>query len=63
MNNMKTVKVAEKLGVATPTFSFWESGKKSPPYESLIKLTQLYNVSIDYLLGNDMPATPQRALY
>lgn len=57
MNNMKAVEVAEKLGVATPTFSSWESGKKSPPYESLIELAQLYNVSIDYLLGNDMPAT------
>ena len=57
MNNMKAVEVAEKLGVATPTFSSWESGKKSPPYESLIELAQLYNVSIDYLLGNDVPAT------
>ena len=41
MNNMKAVEVAEKLGVATPTFSSWESGKKSPPYESLIELAQL----------------------
>ena len=57
MNNMKAVDVAEKLGVATPTFSSWESGKKSPPYESLIELSKLYNVSIDYLLGNDVPAS------
>lgn len=57
MNNMKAVKVAEKLGVDTPTFSSWKSGKKSPPYESLIELAQLYNVSIDYLLGNDVPAS------
>lgn len=31
MNNLTAVEAAEKLGVATPTLSAWESEKKSPP--------------------------------
>lgn len=30
-NNMKAEEAAEKLGVATPTLSAWESEKKAPP--------------------------------
>lgn len=30
MNDLKAVEAAEKLGVAYPTLSAWESEKKSP---------------------------------
>ena len=53
MNNIKAVEAAEKLGVATPTLSAWESEKKSPPIDAIIAMAKLYNVSIDYLIGND----------
>jgi len=53
-NNMKAVEAADKLGVATPTLSAWESEKKSPPIEMIIAMSKLYNVSTDYLLGNDI---------
>ena len=54
MNNMKAVEAAEKLGVATPTLSAWESEKKSPPIDTLITMAKLYNVSVDFLVGNDI---------
>ena len=57
MNNLKAVEAAEKLGVATPTLSAWESEKKSPPLDTIIAMAKLYNVSVDYLVGNDIQTT------
>jgi transcriptional regulator with XRE-family HTH domain len=54
MNSIKAVEAAEKLGVATPTLSAWESEKKSPPIDTIIAMAKLYNVSVDYLVGNDV---------
>lgn len=54
MNNLKAIEAAEKLGVATPTLSAWESEKKSPPLDTVIAMAELYNVSADYLLGKDL---------
>jgi transcriptional regulator with XRE-family HTH domain len=48
--------VAMTLGVAPPSVSNWESGKTQPTPENLKALAALYNVSIDYLLGNEPPA-------
>lgn len=57
MNNLKAVEAAEKLGIATPTLSAWESEKKSPPLDAVIAMAELYNVSTDYLLGKDLPTS------
>ena len=38
----------------TPTgISYWESGNAVPNYETLKKLADLFNVSIDFLIGNE----------
>lgn len=54
MNKMKALEAAEKLGVATPTLSAWESEKKSPPLDAIIAMSDLYHVSTDFLLGKDL---------
>ena len=54
MNDLKAVEAAEKLGVATPTLSAWESEKKSPPIDAIVLMAKLYNVSVDYLVGSDI---------
>jgi len=51
MCKLKLLEAAKKLGVSQPTVSSWESGRKSPPLEQLIAMSELYGVSIDYLLG------------
>ena len=45
--------VAEKLEVSRPTIAGYESVEKNriPREETLIKIADLFNVSIDYLLG------------
>lgn len=43
--------VALAIGVKPPQISKWEAGTSSPSRENCIKLAELYNVSVDYLLG------------
>lgn len=43
--------VAEKIGVRQTTYSKYELGKINVPAEMLIKLADLYQVSLDYLVG------------
>jgi transcriptional regulator with XRE-family HTH domain len=45
--------VAEKIGVKNNTLSSYESGKRQPDYETLKKLADLYEVSIDYILTGE----------
>ena len=50
--------LAKKLGMSQTGYSKYETGENDVPTGILIKLSRLYDVSIDYLLGetND----PQR---
>lgn len=59
-NNMKLIRemkkltqqeVAEYLNLTRQSYNYYELGKRSPDMETLVKLADLYNVSIDYLLG------------
>lgn len=43
--------VAKKMGVNSPTVSKWEKTLRLPSVEMLIKVAQLYDVSLYYLLG------------
>ena len=54
MRNLKLLEAANKLGVSQPTLSSWESERKSPTIDSILKMCQLYNVSADFLLGNSV---------
>lgn len=46
------VDVAEKLGISQPAYASWERGAKKPTQENLVKIAQILDVSIDYLVGN-----------
>ena len=43
--------LARYLQVAESTYSYWEQGKFEPDTETLKKLADYFNVSVDYLLG------------
>ena len=43
--------VASYLCVAQRSYGHYENGTRSLPLEHLIKLTELYGVSSDYILG------------
>ena len=51
--------LANYLGVAQNTLSYWEQGKYDIDNESLNKIADYFNVSVDYLLGrSNAPANP-----
>lgn len=43
--------VAEYLSVKQNTYSQYENGQRQIPIFALIKLADLYNTSIDYIVG------------
>lgn len=45
------VQLAQKLGVTKQTVSNWENDNIQPSIDMLVKLTNIFNVSTDYLLG------------
>lgn len=53
-NNLTQKDIAEKIGLTPTGISYWESGNAVPNYDTLKKLADLFNVSIDYLTGNDV---------
>ena len=46
------VDIARKLGISQQAYASWERGIKKPTQENLVKIAQILNVSVDYLLGN-----------
>lgn len=62
MNNLKAarkakrmtqVEVARHIGLAQSSYSAWEKGTTKIDHTSLLKLSELFDVTVDYLLGND----------
>lgn len=45
--------IAEILNVSRQTISSWETGRSYPDLESLVALSDLYNISLDNLLRED----------
>ena len=50
-NNLSRAQLAEKLNVSVRLISYWESGQRECDFDMLIKIADLFSVSIDYLLG------------
>ena len=51
---LSQLKVAMDLSISREALSYYENGKRSPDLSMLLKLSQYFNVSIDYLItGRD----------
>lgn len=48
--NLSQEELAEKIGVTRQAVSKWERAEASPDIDNLIKLAQIYNVSLDNML-------------
>ena len=49
--------VADRIGLAISAVSSYESGSRYPSYDALIKLSRIFHVSTDYLLGLSATST------
>jgi len=56
--NMTQKELASKLGVSRGTIGMYEIGQRDPDTETLIKIAELFNVSVDYLLGRSNIRNP-----
>ena len=50
---IKAIDLAKALNVSKQTISNWENGKRNPDLDTLIKLADFYEVSLDYLVGRE----------
>ena len=41
-----------RLVIWQSSYADWERGRKKPTQENLVKISQVFSVSIDYLVGN-----------
>lgn len=44
--------MAEILNISKPTYNHYESGRYEPSLETMVKLADYFNCSVDYLLGH-----------
>ena len=51
--------LAKVLSIERTTYGKYETGGIQPPVEVILKLAEYYDVSTDYLLGNDKKASFQ----
>ena len=57
IKNLRTAKkitqseLAERVGITKATISAYENGTRLPSYDVLIKIAQLFHVSLDNILG------------
>ena len=49
--NLNQLKVAMDLNISREALSHYENGKREPSLEMLNKLSEYFNVSIDYLIN------------
>lgn len=50
--------IAENLNISREAYAMYESGRRQPPFETLISLARYHGVSVDYLLGVTDNPTP-----
>lgn len=62
MNNFRSARkkvrmtqeeVANRLGITRAAYTHYENGDRECPFDSLLKLSDIFNVSADYLLGRE----------
>ncbi len=52
-NKLTQVELAEKLNYTDKAISKWEKGESLPSIEVLHKISKLYDVSLDYIVGEE----------
>ena len=51
LNGMTMKQLGAEIGVAESTVSQYETGKREPDNETLLRIGELFNVTVGYLLG------------
>lgn len=57
--NMSQGDLADALGVSRQSVSKWENGNATPDLDKLVKLSELFGITLDELVGRDSPYQPE----
>ena len=66
---LKCSELGELMGFSQVAITYWENGRSEPKLKDLLKLCEIFEVSIDYLLGfnsvryNNVPPEYETVLY
>jgi transcriptional regulator with XRE-family HTH domain len=52
------VQLAEKFGFTGKAVSTWEKGTREPGIADLVRLAEVFNCTLDFLMGQDTPPPP-----
>lgn len=58
-NNLSQAELAKKLNISRSSIGMFESNARIPTTDTLVRYAQFFEVSLDYLLGNDRPSEGQ----
>ena len=59
-HGLSQIELGNRLGVTQQSVFAWEHGKTVPQIQTAIMLSQLYNVSLDYLMGLSDDPDPKK---
>ena len=45
--------ISEMLGISQPSYIRYENGSAQPTLQNLVKIADIFDVSVDYLLGRE----------
>lgn len=58
-NNLTQEQLAEKVGISKSSISFYEHCKKTPSPDIVAQFSEIFNVSMDVLMGINKPLKDQ----
>jgi len=61
-NNVSDAKLERDIGLKPKTIYDWKRGKSTTYYDNIISIANYFNVSTDYLLGNEQKEKPASQL-
>ncbi len=50
-NGISRRQLAEQLNVSVRLISYWENGQRECDFDTLLRLSDIFDASVDYLLG------------
>lgn len=58
--NMSQIELAQLMDVNQYIISYWEKGRSEPSISQIVKLSEIFKVPSDYLLGKEIIRTENR---
>lgn len=53
INGLTQAEFAHEFSISNGTIAMWETGKRTPDIETIKRIANYFNVSVDYLVDND----------